>query len=130
MRHRVTHLPAAVVTAALLAGPAAARAGGDAPWGYAIGVTRAPAQANFCDEREDALEIAHIFERFGARTGFSALSNAPGCSLQVRGITPRSLLHRVRVELEDGGEYHVNFIHVETDDGSRLVLVTTRRLTE
>jgi hypothetical protein len=99
------------------------------PWGYVVGQTRSPQQANFCDTRAAALEIAKVFERFGARTGFSALANSPDCSLRVHGLTPRALLHRVAIALESGDSYAVNFIEVEIDDGSRPVLVTTRTLT-
>jgi len=100
-----------------------------APWSYAVGETRAPQQANFCDTRELALEVARVFERFGPRTGFAALAHAPGCSLRVHGVTPRALLHQVRVALESGDSYVVNFIDVDADDGSTPVLVTTRLLT-
>lgn len=106
-----------------------AASGDTGPWGYVLGEARAPQQANFCDTREAALEVASVFERFGARTGFSALANAPHCSLRVHGLTPRKLLQQVRIALEGGDSYVVNFIQVELDDGSTPVLVTTRALT-
>ena len=96
------------------------------PWGYALGQMRAAQQASFCDTREAALEVAQVFERFGARTGFSALSSAPDCSRRVLGLTPRALVHQVRIATEAAGSYIVNFIEVDADDGSRPVLVTTR----
>lgn len=109
--------------------PPQTAAGADGgPWGYELGRTRPPQQANFCDSREVALEVAQVFERFGARTGFAALANAPGCSVRVRGLTPRALLHQVRVALQNGDSYVVNFIDVQTDDGGSSVLVTTRTL--
>ncbi len=128
MRNRARSLLLCLAALATFDAGGAASAKSHQPWGYRIGVTRPPQQANFCDQREDALEIAQIFERFGARTGFSALSNAPNCSRRVHGVTPRALLQQVRIRLEDGGEYFVNFILVRAEDGSEPVLVTTRRL--
>lgn len=120
-----------VMLGAVLAASAPPAAGADSgPWGYVLGQTRSPQQANFCDTRAAALEIARVFERFGARTGFSALASAPDCSLRVHGLTPRALLHRVPIALESGESYAVNFIEVEIDDGSRPILVTTRTLSD
>lgn len=98
------------------------------PWGYRVGELGEARQGNFCDDTDAALEIAQIFERFGARTGFSALSNAPACATRVHAVTPESLLRQVEIKLESGANYAVNFIQVQADDGSRPVLVTTRRL--
>ena len=97
------------------------------PWGYRVGEAGEPRQANFCDNSDAALEIAQIFDRFGARTGFSALSNAPQCATRVLTVTPESLLRQVEVKLESGSSYVVNFIQVQAEDGSRPVLITTRR---
>jgi hypothetical protein len=120
-----------VLLGAVLAASAPPAASADSgPWGYVLGQTRSPQQANFCDTRAAALEIAKVFERFGARTGFSALANAPECSLRVHGLTPRALLHQVPIALHSGDSYVVNFIEVEVDDGSRPILVTTRTLTD
>lgn len=99
-----------------------------APWAYRIGATQPSRQGNFCDDQASALEIAAIFDRFGPRTGFSALAGSKACSTRVHEVTPERLLRQVRIPVEGGGEYVVNFIQVEADDGSRPVLVTTRRL--
>ena len=112
-----------------IAGPCNADTGAET-WGYRLDEAYPPRQANFCEQRGSALEVADIFERYGPRTGFSALSNAPQCSTRVHAITPRALLRQVRVPLESGGEYIVNFIQVQAEDGSEPVLVTTRRLIE
>ena len=98
------------------------------PWTYRIGETGAPRQGNFCDDRAAALEIAQIFVRFGAPTGFSALANAPACATRVHTVTPESLLREVTIKLANGTSYMVNFIQVQADDGTRPVLITTREL--
>ena len=67
------------------------------PWAYRIGEAGDPRQGNFCDDSDAALEIAQIFDRFGARTGFSALSNAPACATRVHAVTPESLLREVAI---------------------------------
>lgn len=98
------------------------------PWGYKLGEPGEPRQGNFCDDRQAALEIAGVFDRYGARTGFSALSNTPSCATRVHAVTPESLIRQVKIKLDGGGSYLVNFIQVQASDGSRPVLVTTRRL--
>jgi len=109
-----------------LAAPHAAAS--EEPWSYRVGETRAAQQGNFCQRREQALEIADIFRRYGAPTGFSALSNAPGCALAMHDATPLALIDSVRVELDGGEHYTVRFIHVEVDGGASAVLITTRAL--
>lgn len=98
------------------------------PWGYKIGEPGEPRQGNFCDNRQAALEIAGVFDRYGARTGFSALSNTPSCATRVHAVTPESLIRQVEIKLDGGDSYFVNFIQVQAGDGSRPVLITTRRL--
>ena len=98
------------------------------PWAYQVGETGEPRQGNFCDDRDAALEIAQIFHRFGAQTGYSALSNAPACATRVHAVTPESLLREVAIKLDNGTSYTVNFIQVQAADGTRPVLITTRRL--
>jgi hypothetical protein len=105
-------------------------ANADQPWAYRVGESGPQRQANFCDSAEAAMEIADIFERFGPRTGFSALASAPECSTRIHAVTPKALLRQVRIELNDGGEYIVNFIQVRTGSGTQPVLVTTRQLIE
>lgn len=102
----------------------------DEVWAYRVGEAVPAQQANFCDSTEAALEIAEIFQRFGPRTGFSALSNASQCSKRILAVTPHSLLRQVQVPLASGDGYEINFIQVHADDGSEAVLVTTRRLME
>jgi hypothetical protein len=116
----------------LLSLPLAATGGraADGPWSYRVGETRFAQQGNFCARQEDAREIAGIFRRFGAPTGFAALSNAPGCSLAVHDTMPLDLLDAVRVDLQGGGHYVVRFITVELDGNTPAVLVTTRGLAQ
>ena len=96
------------------------------PWAYKAGVQGEARQANFCQDTKAALEIAEIFARFGAPTGYSALSNSPSCSTTVYAVTPIDLLRQVKITLENGDNYFVNFIQVEANDKSTPVLVTTR----
>ena len=119
-------LLAALASTSALAGPTGNQP--SQPWGYTIGKPGEPRQGNFCDDEEAALEIAGVFDRYGARTGFSALSNTPSCATRVHAVTPESLIRQVEIKLDGGGSYFVNFIQVQADDGSRPVLVTTRRL--
>ncbi len=123
--HRVL-APVILCTATVLAASTAGAT--EEPWVYRVGETRAAQQANYCLHREQALEIADIFRRYGAPTGYSALSNAPGCSLSMHDTTPVALIEEVRVELDGGGHYTVRFIHVEVDGDTSAVLVTTREL--
>lgn len=98
------------------------------PWGYQIGESGKPRQGNFCNDRAAALAIAGVFDQYGARTGFSALSNTPSCATRVHAVTPESLIRQVEIKLDGGDSYFVNFIQVQASDGSRPVLVTTRHL--
>lgn len=95
---------------------------------YRIDTPRQAQQGNFCDDTPQVDEIVAVFERFGAPTGFSALSASPACTLQVHGFTPRALYRQVKIELSDGGYYTIRFIRVELTDGQRRILVTTRGL--
>jgi len=99
-------------------------------WGYVVGEMRVEQQGNFCDSEAQINELAVIFERFGAQTGFSALSSAPGCSLKVHSFTPVAMQQSVTIKLESGGTYPINAIRVELRDGRMLYLVTTRHLQE
>jgi hypothetical protein len=98
----------------------------DADWGYVIGQPRENQQANFCTTRESIAEIARIFDRFGPRTGYAALSASPDCTLAVHSFTPRALLASVTISDGQPGAYPLNFVDVETHHGKRLYLVTTR----
>jgi hypothetical protein len=121
-----------ILVCILLSLPLAAAGGraAEGSWSYRVGETRTGQQGNFCARQADAREIAAIFRRFGAPTGFAALSNAPGCFLAVHDTTPRGLLDAVRVDLQDGGHYVVRFISVDLDGDTPAVLITTRGLLE
>jgi len=98
----------------------------DADWGYVIGEPRDNQQASFCTTRESVAEIARIFDRFGPRTGYAALSASPDCAIAVHSFTPRALLASVTISKGKPGEYPLNFVDVVTQHGKTLYLVTTR----
>ena len=97
-------------------------------WSYVIGELRVEQQANFCDSVAAVDELAVIFRRFGAQTGFSALSSAPECRLEVHSFTPAALQQSVPIKLESGETYLVNAIRVVLQDGRTRYLITTRHL--
>jgi hypothetical protein len=101
-----------------------AAAGGG--WHYTIDQARREQQANFCDNKKIIEEIAAVFERFGPRSGYAALSDSPGCAIAVRSFTPRSILLTVTISKGEAGEYRVRFVEVENERGDILYLVTTR----
>jgi hypothetical protein len=95
---------------------------------YRIGEQREAQQANFCRDLAEVDDIASLFERFGARTGFSALSASQLCTLEVHSFVPRRLHREVTIPLSNGGEYTVRFIEVDLASGESRILVTTREL--
>ena len=103
-----------------------AAAGGG--WHYTIDQAREKQQASFCDSKEGAEEIAGIFNRFGPRTGYAALSTSSHCKIAVHSFTPRRILTTVAISKGKPGEYMVRFVEVENDDGGILYLVTTRNV--
>lgn len=105
-------------------------AAADADWGYVIGEPRDNQQANFCTTKESLAEIVRIFDRFGPRTGYAALSASPDCAIAVHTFTPRALLASMMISKGKPGEYPLNFVDVETQHGKTLYLITTREVTE
>ncbi len=105
----------------------AATASAYAQWHYRAGEQREQQQANFCASAKDVAEIAELFERYGARTGFSALSASPNCSTGARTFTPVRLEREVVMTLDSGDTYSVRFIQVRLTDGNTRYVVTTRR---
>jgi hypothetical protein len=95
-------------------------------WHYTIDQAREKQQANFCDSKKGAEEIAGIFHRFGPRTGYAALSTSSHCKVTVHSFTPRRILITVAISKGKPGAYMVRFVEVENDDGGVLYLVTTR----
>lgn len=114
-----------LLLASAIAWPAIAPAA-DAAWHYTIDEHREKQQANFCASRQDVEEIAGIFDRFGPRTGYAALSASPDCAITVESFTPRRVLLSVTVSEGKPGEYRVRFVEVENDRGDVMYLVTTR----
>lgn len=100
----------------------------DSTWHYTIDQPREKQQANFCVSREDVEEIAGIFDRFGPRTGYAALSASPDCAITVESFTPRKVLTSVTISRGKPGEYRVRFVEVENDRGDVKYLVTTREV--
>lgn len=101
----------------------AAAAGG---WHYTIDEPRKEQQANFCAGKQDVEEIAEIFTRYGARTGYAALSGSPNCEISVKTFTPRKVLITVTISKGKPGEYMIRFVEIESERGETLYLVTTR----
>ncbi len=97
-------------------------------WHYTIDQPREKQQANFCDSKEGAEEIARTFDRLGPRPGYAALSAAPRCRITVHSFTPRRILTTVAISKGKPSEYMVWFVEVENDDGGILYLVTTREV--
>ena len=112
---------ALVVAAGLVAGGASAQ-----PWHYVLGVPRPVQQVNLCADLDEALEVAHVFEKYGARPGYSVLSSAPTCGLTVVSVTPREVVRRIVISAGKEDEYAVHFVRVETAAGEERWLVTTR----
>lgn len=100
----------------------------DSTWHYTIDQQREKQQANFCASRKDVEEIAGIFDRFGPRTGYAALSASPDCAITVESFTPRRVLISVTISKGKPGEYNVRFVEVENDRGDIMYLVTTREV--
>ena len=98
----------------------------DGTWHYTINEPRKEQQANFCTNRESVEEIAGIFDRFGPRTGYAALSASADCEVAVGSFTPRRVLRTVTISEGKPGEYNLRFVEVENDHGDVLYLVTTR----
>ena len=111
---------------ALSAFGCAGLAAADGSWHYTIDETRQEQQANFCASLEDAEAIAAIFERFGARAGYAALSGSPDCAVAVHTFTPRKILKVLTISEGKEGEYQVYFVEVVDPRGDILYLVTTR----
>lgn len=97
-----------------------------AQWAYTAGEQHEQQQANFCQTRDDVAEMADVFERFGARTGFSALSASPRCATASRTFTPLKLEREVVMALQSGETYSIRFIQVRLASGETRYLVTTR----
>ena len=99
-------------------------------WSYVIGQLRSEQQANFCDTEAAVDELAGIFARFGAQTGFSALAASPDCSLRIHSFTPVALKKAIKMKLESGEYYTINTLSVTLEDGRTSYLITTRELKE
>lgn len=101
-------------------------AGAAGVWHYTIDQAREQQQANFCAGKQDIEEIASIFTRYGARTGYAALSGSPNCEISVKTFTPRKVLITVTISRGKPGEYMIRFVEVESERGEVMYLVTTR----
>jgi hypothetical protein len=98
------------------------------PWHYTLYQARIQQQANFCRSQEDIRELAGIFNRYGPRTGYAALSESPGCSTSIQTFTPRKVVEEVIISKGKPGEYTMRFVEVHNDKGETLYLVTTREV--
>ena len=105
-----------------------ATSGGDRSWGYTIGQARTSQQANFCLEKKNVYDLAHVFETRGTRAGYVALSEIATCSTKVASFTPQKILRKITIETGASDSYTVTFLKVVMWDGSVEYLVTTREV--
>ena len=112
----------------LMFGWSSLAAAADSDWYYTIDQPREKQQANFCHSKNSIEEIAGIFDRFGPRPGYAALSASPDCGIAVHSFTPRRVLATVTISKGEPGEYMVRFVEVENDHGDVTYLVTTRNV--
>ncbi len=112
----------------LMFGCSSLAAAADSDWYYTIDQPRKEQQANFCHSKNSIDEIAGIFDRFGPRPGYAALSTSPDCGIAVDSFTPRRILTTVTISKGEPGEYMVRFVEVENDHGDVTYLVTTRNV--
>jgi hypothetical protein len=127
--HRLSPILAVALLIALSSTSLSAR-GGDGD--YVIGETRTAQQGTFCADTGIADEVAGLFQRFGAPTGYAALSASPRCRLQVHTFTPLRMHREVEIALSSGGHYTVRFIVVDVAaaqaPAGQRILITTRAL--
>lgn len=117
---------------ALLLLPLATRAGfsagADGVWYYTLEQERIRQQASFCRSHEEIRELVRIFNRYGPRTGYSALAESPGCGTSIQTFTPLKVVEVVIISRGKPGEYTMRFVEVENEYGETLYLVTTREV--
>ena len=121
---RAPKVPASVL-AALLSG-IGVQALATQPWGYKIGTEKRAQQANFCATSDAVEELSTIFAKFGPRTGYTALSELPECTIALETFTPVRIAKRVTVSEGTPDEYVLSFVEVRTHTGERRYLVTSR----
>lgn len=107
---------------------ACAAAGAQEAWHYVLNETQPARQANFCASEGDVQDMVKIFERFGPRTGYTALAESDGCYIAVQAFTPRRVIREVVIAEGKPEEYRMRFVEVHNADGEVLYLVTTREV--
>ena len=100
------------------------------PWHYRLGEPRPEQQVNLCATRTDMDEVLFVFRRFGARPGYAALSNAPGCGVEVVALTPLQVVESLVISKGEPGEYRLSFVKVDLAGSETRYLVTTRDVRE
>lgn len=105
---------------------ACAGAGAQEVWYYVLDVTGPARQANFCASEADVRGLVSIFERFGPRTGYSALAESKGCYIAVRVFTPRRIVEEIVIARGKPEEYRMRFVEGYIGNGEVVYLVTTR----
>ena len=111
--------------AALLA---CAGAGAQEVWYYVLDVAQPARQVNFCMSEADVKGLVSIFERFGPRTGYSALAESKGCFIAVVAFTPRRIVDEIVIAEGKPEEYRMRFVEGHNGDGEIVFLVTTREV--
>lgn len=98
------------------------------PWHYTIGEQKINQQANFCLKKKAVYELARIFEKEGARPGYTALDRK--CSTKIESFTLEKIIRQVTIATSAGDQYTISFVKVQTIRGDIQYLVTTRDVLE
>ena len=98
------------------------------PWHYVLDEKHPARQANFCTTEDEVRDIVSIFERFGPRTGYSALAGTERCFIAVRSFTPTRIVDEIVISEGEPGEYRMRFVEGHDENGEILFLVTTREV--
>ncbi|MDX1433760.1 MAG: hypothetical protein R3286_15060 [Gammaproteobacteria bacterium] len=105
-----------------------AASGAQEIWYYVIDVAQPARQVNFCVSEADVRGLVSIFERFGPRTGYSALAESTTCYIAVIEFTPRRIVEEIVIAEGKPEEYRMRFVEGQNENGETLYLVTTREV--
>lgn len=128
MKRSITHPLAAFALWLMATVLYGAPAGAQEAWHYVLNETHPERQANFCASEADVRDVVMIFERFGARTGYSALSGTDNCFIAVNTFTPQRVVEEIVIAEGEPSEYRMRFVEGYDENGKVLFLVTTREV--
>lgn len=117
--------PASLLMAAVFA---CAPARAQEAWHYVLNEQHPERQANFCASEADVRDVVMIFERFGPRTGYAALSGTDRCFIVVNAFTPLRVVEEIVIAEGEPSEYRMRFVEGHDENGKVLFLVTTREV--